>query len=76
MLSEQLLILCLGKFLSFDGLPNLMLKWIWCGSEGSYDDFYVKVVMMFHTLESNAQRGQFYAVLSEDFLPSVCTFFY
>jgi len=27
------------KNLSFYGLTNFMLKWIWCGSEGSYDDF-------------------------------------
>jgi len=27
--------------LSFCGLTNFMLKWIWCGSEGSYDDFYL-----------------------------------
>jgi len=27
------------KILSFYGLTNFMLKWIWCGSEGSYDDF-------------------------------------
>ena len=20
---------------------NFMLKWLWCGSEGSYDDFYL-----------------------------------
>jgi len=55
MLSEQSWIWCLGKFWSFDGLPNLMLKWIWCGSEGSYDDFYLKVVMMIYTLESKVQ---------------------
>jgi len=30
---------CLGKFLSFYGLTNVMLKWFWCGSEGRYDDF-------------------------------------
>jgi len=30
----------LGNFLSCVGLTNFMLKWIWCGSEGSYDDFY------------------------------------
>jgi len=41
-LSEQLWIWCLGKLWSFDGLPNLMLKWIWCGSEGSYDDLYFR----------------------------------
>jgi len=29
----------LGKFLSFHDLTNFMLKWIWCGYEGSYDDF-------------------------------------
>ena len=55
MLAEQLLIWCLGKFWSFVGLPNLMLKWIWCGSEGSYGDFYLKVVMMIYTLESKVQ---------------------
>jgi len=55
MLSEQLWIWCLGKIWSFDGLPNLMLKWIWCSSEGSYDDFYLKVVMMIYTLESKVQ---------------------
>ena len=72
------MIWCLEKILSFDGLANLMLKLIWCGSEGSYDDFYVKVVMMIYTLESKVEFsfGQFYAVLWEDFLPSVCTFFY
>ena len=32
----------LGKFLSFHGLTNFMLKWIWCGSEASYDDFYLR----------------------------------
>jgi len=30
---------CLGKYLSFYDLTNILLKWIWCGSEGSYDDF-------------------------------------
>jgi len=30
---------CLGNYLIFDGLTNFMLKWIWCGSEGNYDDF-------------------------------------
>ena len=29
------------KFLSFDGLTNVMLNWIWCGSEGSHDDCYL-----------------------------------
>jgi len=24
-----------------DGLTNFVLKWIWCGSEGNYDDFYL-----------------------------------
>jgi len=42
MLSEQLWIWCLGKFWSFDDLPKLMLKWIWCDSEGSYDDLYFR----------------------------------
>jgi len=28
----------LGKYLSFYVLTNFMLKWIWCGFEGSYDD--------------------------------------
>jgi len=28
-----------GKDLSFHGLTNFMLKWVWCGSEGDYDDF-------------------------------------
>jgi len=55
MLSKQLWIWCSAKFWSFDGLPNLMLKWIWCGSEGSYDDFYLKVVTMIYTWESKAQ---------------------
>jgi len=32
---------CLGNHLIFDGLTNFMLKWIWCGSEGNYDDFYL-----------------------------------
>ena len=32
---------CLGNYLIFDGLTNFMLKWIWCGSEANYDDFYV-----------------------------------
>jgi len=27
--------------LIFDGLTNFMLKWIWCGAEGNYDDFYL-----------------------------------
>jgi len=27
--------------LIFDGLTNFMLKWIYCGSEGNYDDFYL-----------------------------------
>jgi len=27
--------------LIFDGLTNIMLKWIWCDSEGNYDDFYL-----------------------------------
>jgi len=35
----QLQIWCLRKFLNFYGLSNFMLKWIWCGSEGRYDDF-------------------------------------
>jgi len=30
---------CLGKFLRFYGLTNFKLKWIWRGSEGSYNDF-------------------------------------
>jgi len=32
---------CLGNHLIFDGLTCFMLKWIWCGSEGNYDDFYL-----------------------------------
>jgi len=32
---------CLGNYLSFDGLTNFMLKWIYCGSEGNCDDFYL-----------------------------------
>jgi len=32
---------CLGNYLIFDGLTNFMLKWIWCGSEGNYDDLFV-----------------------------------
>ena len=28
------------KIFEFYGLTNFMLKWIWCGSEGSYGDFY------------------------------------
>jgi len=32
-------ICCLGNYLIFDGLTNFMCKWIWCGSEGKYDDF-------------------------------------
>jgi len=32
---------CLGKYLRFYGLTNFMLKWIWCGSAGSYDDLFV-----------------------------------
>jgi len=28
----------------FDCLKNFMLKWIRCGSEGNYDDFYLCVV--------------------------------
>jgi len=55
MLSEQLWIWWLGKLWSFDGLPNLMLKWISCGSEDSYNDFYLKVVMMIYT--SGSQTG-------------------
>ena len=39
LLREQ--IWCLGNYLIFDGLTNFMLKWIWCGSEGNYDDFYL-----------------------------------
>jgi len=35
----RLQIWCLGKFLSFYGLTNFILKWIWCGSEESHDDF-------------------------------------
>jgi len=35
----QLQIWCLGKFWSFYGLTNFMLKWIWCGAEGNCDDF-------------------------------------
>jgi len=31
--------LMLSKIFSFDGLTNIMLKWILCGSEGTYDDF-------------------------------------
>jgi len=30
---------CLGNYLIFDGLPNVMLKWISYDSEGNYDDF-------------------------------------
>jgi len=30
-----------GNYLSFDGLANFMLTWIWCGSQGSWDDFYL-----------------------------------
>ena len=62
--AEQLQIWCSGKFLSFDGLPNLMLKRIWCGSEGRYDDCYLKVVMMIYTLESKVQiRPILYCVI-------------
>jgi len=32
---------CLGNYLIFDGLTNFILKWIWCGSEGNYDYFYL-----------------------------------
>jgi len=32
------------KLLIFDGLTNFMLKWIWCGSEGNCDDFYLRDV--------------------------------
>jgi len=32
---------CLGNFLIFEGLTNFMLKWIWCDSEGNYDDYYL-----------------------------------
>ena len=32
---------CLRKFFSFYGLTNFILKWIWCGFAGSYDNFYV-----------------------------------
>ena len=32
---------CLGNYLIFDRLTNCMLKWIWCDSEGNYDDFYL-----------------------------------
>ena len=32
---------CLGKLLSVYGLTNFTLKWIWCGSEQSYNDFYL-----------------------------------
>jgi len=42
----RLQIWCLGKFLSFYGLENFMLKWIWCGSEASYDDFFVGYLKM------------------------------
>jgi len=31
---------CLGNHLIFGGLTSFMLKWIWCSSEGNYDDFY------------------------------------
>jgi len=55
LLRRALWIWCLGKFWSCDGLPNLMLKWIWCGSEGCFDDFYLKTVMMIYTLESKVQ---------------------
>jgi len=34
-------ICCLGNYLIFDGLTNFMLKWIGCGSEGNYNDFYL-----------------------------------
>jgi len=27
--------------LIFDGLTNFMMKWIRCGSEGNYDNFYL-----------------------------------
>ena len=37
LLREQ--IWCSGKFFTFDGLKNVILKWIWCGCEGRYDDF-------------------------------------
>ena len=32
---------CLWNYLIFDGLTNFMLNWIWCDSEGNYDDFYL-----------------------------------
>ena len=35
---------CSGNFQSFEGLTNFLLKWVWCGSdgsEGSCDDFYL-----------------------------------
>ena len=32
---------CLGNYLIVGGLTNFMLKWIWCDSEGNYDDFYL-----------------------------------
>jgi len=33
--------LMIGKCLSFYGLTNFMLKWIWRDSEENYDDFYL-----------------------------------
>jgi len=66
----------LGKFWTFDGFPNLMLKWIWCGSEGSNDDFYLKVVMMIHTLEGKVQLWPILCCVIRNFLPSVCTLSY
>jgi len=32
---------CLRIYLIFDGLTNFMLKWIWCDSEGNYDDWFL-----------------------------------
>jgi len=35
--------------MSFDGLTNVMLKWMWCGSEGRYDDLCLWVFIQMLT---------------------------
>jgi len=38
----RLQVWCIEEFLSCYDLTNLMLKWIWCGSAGSCDDFFLR----------------------------------
>jgi len=48
------------KFFSFDGLTNFMLKWIWCGSEGSYENILSDIQLNADHYQLKTKRKTFY----------------